>query len=145
MFLRSAIVAAFCLACIAGTLPADAASKAKEGEAAGSTEIKAKLTSSYVAVPALHLPVQVDANRNYRALDLEVWLLQADPEKRQVLNSKKKLIAEQMRIDFSSYNWEAFEDSKGGPEVVKRIVTTSVERATGTPVEDVMIKTLVLK
>jgi len=125
--------------------PAYSAAKDKAEVPGGSTEIQAKLASAYVAVPRLHMPVQVDANRAYRALDLEVWLLQADPEKHQVLNSKKKLIAEAMRQDFSAYDWEAFEDSAGGPAIAKKIVAEAVQRVTGTAVEDVMIKTLILK
>ncbi len=135
------------LAVIGGGLAATAVAAEKESgaEAEGPRTIQARLSADYIAVPRLHLPVQVDANRKYRALELEVWLLQANPEKRQIINSKKKQIAEQMKQDFAAYDWEAFEDSKGGPEVAKRIVAASVEQACGTAVEDVMIKTLVLK
>ncbi|MTJ83707.1 MAG: hypothetical protein F8N37_22190 [Telmatospirillum sp.] len=143
MVLRSALVAALVVLC-----SVSAGAKEKEGGATpqgGSTEIQAKLAPSYVAVPRLHLPVQVDANRNFRALDLEVWLLQADPEKHQILNSKKKQIAEKMRETFSAYGWEAFQDSQGGPDIAKRIVAQCVTDATGTTVEDVLIKTLILK
>lgn len=145
MFWRSVFTAAFILS-LAMVGQADAEGKGKEGGAeGGSREIQAKLSPAYMAVPRLHIAVQVDANRNYRALDLEVWLLQSDPEKHQILNSKKKQIAEQMKQDFASYDWEAFENSTEGPRVAKRIVALSVEQASGVKVEDVLIKTLILK
>jgi hypothetical protein len=144
MFGRSVFVATVILSLMAGVGQAQAAAKEKEA-AGGSNEIQAKLSPAYVAVPRLHMAVQVDENRKYRSLEIEVWLLQADPEKHQILNSKKKLIAEQMKEDFAAYNWEAFEDSVGGPRVAKRIIAASVETASGVKVEDVMIKTLVLK
>jgi flagellar basal body-associated protein FliL len=143
MVIRLLIATAIILGVAAG--PAFAGAKEKAEAPGGSTEIQAKLSSAYIAVPRLHMPVQVDANRAYRALDLEVWLLQADPEKHQALNSKKKQIAEAMREDFSAYDWEAFEDSAGGPTIAKKIVVQAVQRVTGTAVEDVMIKTLLLK
>ncbi len=147
MFGRSVFVAAVILSLVAGSGQAFAAGKEAPAGAAGEggVEIQAKLSPLYVAVPRLHMAVQVDENRKYRSLELEVWLLQADPEKHQILNSKKKLIAEQMKEDFSAYNWEAFEDSAGGPRVAKQIVAASVEQASGVKVEDVMIKTLILK
>ncbi|HXP97002.1 MAG TPA: hypothetical protein VN809_09850 [Telmatospirillum sp.] len=146
MFGRSFIAAAVTLFLVAGATQALAAGKEKGAAApAGSNEIQAKLGADYIAVAPLRMAVQVDANRAYRSLELEVWLFQADPEKRQVLNSKKKQIAEQMKEDFAAYNWEAFEDASGGPLVAKRVVAASVEKACGIKVEDVMIKTLVLK
>jgi hypothetical protein len=147
MFGRSVFTAAVMSFLIFGTGFAQAAAKEKgAGDAAsGSHEIQAKLSPAYVAVPPLHMAVQVDENRKYRSLELEVWLLQADPEKHQILNSKKKLIAARMKEDFSAYSWEAFEDSAEGPRVAKQIVAASVEEASGVKVEDVMIKTLVLK
>ena len=144
MFVRW-LVSVFILLSAIGVSPVYASEKEKEGGPAGSAEIRAKLAPAYIAVPKLHMAVQVDSNRKYRSLELEVWLLQSDPEKHQILNSKKKQIAEQMREDFSAYNWEAFEDSSGGPAVAKKVVAASVQEATGTTVEDVMIKTLVLK
>lgn len=140
MFWRSVLAVAMVLS-LAGIGQVHAEGKEKEP----SGEIQAKLSPAYVAVPRVHVAVQVDENRNYRSLDLEVWLLQADPEKHQVLNSKKKQIAEQMKEDFAGYNWEAFENSTEGPRVVKRIAAASVEQACGVKVEEVMIKTLILK
>jgi hypothetical protein len=146
MFWRSFFVAVVAFFLVVGADQARAAGKEKGAASPeGSNEIQAKLTGDYIAVPRLHMAVQVDANRAYRSLELEVWLLQADPEKHQILNSKKKLIAEKMKEDFAAYNWEAFEDSTGGPIVAKRVVSASVERASGVKVQDVMIKTLILK
>jgi hypothetical protein len=143
---RTIFVATVTLFLVVGSQHGQAAGKEKgDTSPAGSNEIQAKLSSDYIALPRLHMAVQVDANRAYRSLELEVWLLQADPEKHQILNSKKKLIAEKMKDDFASYNWEAFEDSAGGPVVAKRVVAASVEKTSGVKVEDVMIKTLVLK
>lgn len=144
MTMRIFLVVAVLFGFIGGQNPALAAAKAKE-PGVSSNEIQAKLNSNYVAVPPLRMAVQVDANRKYRSLELEVWLLQADPEKHQILNSKKKLIAEEMRSEFAGYQWEAFEDSANGPKVAKRIVADCVQRASGVPVEDVLIKELVLK
>jgi hypothetical protein len=120
------------------------ANEAEKKPAAGGT-IKAKLSSDYIALPPMHMAVQVDANRKYRSLEVEVWLLQPDPEKHQVLNSKKKLIAEKVKDDFAAYSWEAFESASGGPEVAKKIVAQSVEQAAGVKADAVLIKTLVLK
>lgn len=145
MLSRTLFVAALLGFLSASPAPVLAAAKAKTGEPVPANEIEAKLNSNYVAVPRLHVAVQVDANRKYRSLELEVWLLEANPEKHQILNSKKKLIAAQMREDFAGFQWEAFEDSVGGPKVAKRVVAESVQRASGVDVEDVMIKTLVLK
>ncbi len=146
MFGRSVFTATVMVSLMFGTGLAQAVAKEKGADAAGgSREIQAKLSPAYVAVPRLHMAVQVDENRKYRSLELEVWLLQADPEKHQILNSKKKQIAERMKEDFAAYSWEAFEDSADGPRVAKQIVAASVEEASGVKVEDVMIKTLVLK
>jgi flagellar basal body-associated protein FliL len=144
MLVRGVFVLAILASVIGWAGPAGAAAKEKQ-EPGSKNEIQARLSADYVLVPRLHMAVQVDANRKYRSLEVEVWLLQADPEKHQVLNSKKKQIAERMKEDFSMYNWEAFEDVAGGPEVAKRIVAQSVEQVSGTKVEDVLIKTLVLK
>lgn len=143
MFGRSVFAAIVMVSLVAASGQVLAAGKG--GETGGSNEIQAKLSPSYIAVPRLHMAVQVDANRKYRSLELEVWLLQPDPEKHQILNSKKKLIAERMKEDFAAYDWEAFEDSDDGPRVAKRIVANSVEQASGVKVDDVMIKTLILK
>jgi hypothetical protein len=143
---RLPIITIVTFSLFAGFGPAPASGKAKEaGAAVGSNEIEAKLAASYVAVPKLHMAVQSEGISRYRSLELEVWLLQSDPEKHQILNSKKKLIAAQMKEDFAAYDWAAFEDSAGGPVVAKQVVAASVERASGVKVEDVMIKTLILK
>ncbi len=144
MFGRPVLALAIILPLMAVAGQGQAAGLAKE-PGTGSTEIEAKLSRDYIAVPRLHMAVQVDANRKYRSLELEVWLLQPDPAKRQILNSKRKLIAAQMNEDFSAFDWEAFEDSDGGPRVAKQIVAASVEAVSGVKVEDVLIKTLILK
>ncbi|PKU23544.1 hypothetical protein [Telmatospirillum siberiense] len=145
MFWRSVFTVAI-VVLLTGTGQLHAEGKEKEAAGTGgSREIQAKLGPAYVAVPRLHVAVQVDQNREYRSLDLEVWLFQADPEKHQILNSKKKQIAAQMKEDFAAFNWEAFENSAEGPRVAKRMTAASVEKASGVTVEDVMIKTLILK
>ncbi len=108
-------------------------------------EIQARVPSNYLALTRIHLPVQVDSNRQYRALDLEVWLLPKDEENLAVARSAKKAIMEGLRDDLASFRWEAFEDAKQGPEIAKKLVMESVERSSGAKIDDVMIKTLILK
>ena len=57
--------------------PAPGFAKQKAGGEPGQpkNEITAKVASNYIALPKLHMPVEVDANRQFRALELEVWLL----------------------------------------------------------------------
>src|SRR5579859_7337774 len=47
--------------------------------------------------------------------------------------------------DFSNYDWEAFKDSKKGPDIAKKIVASTVERISGAKLQDVLIKTLLLR
>ena len=126
--------------------PSPAFAKAKEATAGQpKNEISARVASNYIALPRLHMAVEVDANRQYRALEIEVWLLPKDEQNLALARSAKKAIMEVLREDMVAYNWEAFEDSKGGPEVAKKVVAASVERACGAKLDEVLIKTLLLK
>lgn len=110
-----------------------------------SNEVKGKAPANYMALPRLHLSVLVDKNRHYRSLELDVWLLPKDPENLAMAQSAKKAIVAGLQEDFSNYDWEAFEDAKKGPEIAKQIVTAGVQRISGAKLEDVLIKTLLLR
>ncbi len=127
--------------------PAPGFAKQKAGGEPGQpkNEITAKVASNYIALPKLHMPVEVDANRQFRALELEVWLLPKDEQNLALARTGKKAIMEVLRDDMIAFNWEAFQDSKAGPEVAKKLVAASVEKACGAKLDDVLIKTLLLK
>ena len=107
-------------------------------------ELQAKATGDYLQLPRLHLPVMVDGNRKYRALELEVWIQPKDEQNLALARSAKKAIMAGLKDDFSNYDWEAFQDSQKGPDIAKRIVATGVERVSGAKISDVLIKTLVI-
>lgn len=108
-------------------------------------EITAKAPANYLALSRLHVPVMVDRNRSFRNLDLEVWLLPADEENLALARSQKKAIMAGLQEDFSNYDWEAFQDAKKGPDIAKKIVAATVERVSGAKLQDVLIKTLLLR
>jgi len=124
-----------------------AAAKQKQGEPAplAPNEINGKAPSNYLALSRLHIPVIVDQNRQYRALELEVWLQPTDEENLALARSQKKAIMAGLQDDFSNYDWEAFKDSKKGPDIAKKIVASVVERVSGAKLQDVLIKTLLLR
>jgi hypothetical protein len=123
---------------------ATAAQKATGTDPHAANEIEAKAPPDYVALPRFHLAVEVDANKRYRALDLEVWLHPKGPENLQLANSKKKMIGEAVKEDLANYDWEAFEDVKAGPEIARKVIQASVQRASGAELDEVYIRTLVL-
>lgn len=128
-----------------GPVPAAAKQKQDAGAPLPKNEIAAKVPSNYIALSRVHVPVQVNANSQYRALDLEVWLLPKDEENLALARTAKKKILEALRDDLASYNWEAFEDSDNGPVVAKQLVTATVEHTCGAKLDDVIIKALILK
>ena len=107
-------------------------------------EFIAKAPGNYLSLPRLHMAVVVDANREFRELELEVWVLPKDEANLALVRSAKKAIMVALKDDFSAYDWEAFKDAEKGPEIAKHIVATTVERVSGGKVDDVLIKTLVL-
>jgi hypothetical protein len=123
---------------------ADAKQKAGE-DPLPQNEIKGKAPSNYLALSRLHMPVLVDRNREYRSLELEVWLLPTDEENLALARSQKKAIMAGLQEDFANYDWEAFQDSKKGPEIAKKIVASAVVRISGAKLQDVLIKTLLLR
>lgn len=124
--------------------PADAKNKTDDAPLA-KNEITAKVPSNYLALSRLHMPVLVDKNRSFRNLELEVWLLPTDEENLALARSQKKAIMAGLQEDFSAYDWEAFQDSKKGPDIAKKIVASTVERVSGAKLQDVLIKTLLLR
>lgn len=108
-------------------------------------EITAKAPGNYLALSRLHMPVLVDKNRSFRNLELEVWLLPTDEENLALARSQKKAIMAGLQEDFSNYDWEAFQDAKKGPDIAKKIVASTVERVSGAKLQDVLIKTLLLR
>jgi hypothetical protein len=108
-------------------------------------EITAKAPGNYLALSRLHMPVLVDRNRSFRNLELEVWLLPVDEENLALARSQKKAIMAGLQEDFSNYDWEAFQDAKKGPDIAKKIVASTVERVSGAKLQDVLIKTLLLR
>jgi hypothetical protein len=134
------------LAALFASLPA-AAGKPKQDDSKplAPNEINGKVPSTYLALSRLHIPVLVDQNRQYRALELEVWLEPKDEENLALARSQKKAIMAGLQDDFSNYDWEAFKDSKKGPDIAKKIVSSAVERISGAKLQDVLIKTLLLR
>lgn len=121
------------------------AKKADDSAPLAPNEINGKAPSNYLALSRLHIPVIVDQNRQYRALELEVWLQPTDEENLALARSQKKAIMAGLQDDFSNYDWEAFRDSKKGPDIAKKIITSTVERVSGAKLQDVLIKTLLLR
>ncbi len=140
---HSVVFAAVLLAAL--SCGAEAKPRQDTGPPLPKNEIEARVPSNYLALPRIHLPVEVDENRRYRALDLEVWLLPKDEDNLAIARSSKKAIMQALKSDLASFRWEAFEDAKEGPEVAKKFVMESVERSCGAKINDVMIKSMVLK
>ena len=127
-------------------LPAGLEAKNKTDDAPlAKNEVKGKAPSNYLALSRMHLSVLVDKNRQYRSLELEVWLQPKDEENLALARSKKKDIMAGLQDDFSNYDWEAFQDSQKGPEIAKRVVASTVTRISGAKLQDVFIKELVLR
>jgi hypothetical protein len=124
---------------------ADAKNKPDENAPKAKNEVVGKAAANYLALSRLHMPVLVDKNRSFRNLELEVWLLPTDEENLALARSQKKAIMAGLQEDFSSYDWEAFQDSKKGPDIAKKIVASTVERVSGAKLQDVLIKTLLLR
>jgi len=124
---------------------AAAKQKATDDAPLAQNEIKGKAPSNYLALSRLHMPVLVDSNRQFRSLELEVWLQPTDEENLALARSQKKAIMAGLQEDFSNYDWEAFKDSKKGPDIAKKIVASTVERISGAKLQDVLIKTLLLR
>jgi hypothetical protein len=122
-----------------------AGEKKADGPAQAKNEITGKAPGNYLALSRLHMPVIEDLNRQYRALELEVWLLPHDEENLALARSAKKQIMAALQEDFANYDWEAFQDSKKGPDIAKKIVGIAVTRVSGAKLDDVLIKTLVLR
>ncbi len=124
-----------------------ASAKQKQGEDAplAPTEINGKALSNYLALSRMHMSVLVDKNRQYGSLELEVWLQPTDQENLTLARSQKKAIMAGLQDDFANYDWEAFQDSKKGPDIAKKIVASTVERVSGAKLQDVFIKTLLLR
>jgi hypothetical protein len=108
-------------------------------------EITGKASSNYLALKRMHMSVLVDKNRQYRSLELEVWIQPTDEENLALARSQKKAIMAGLQDDFSNYDWEAFLDAKKGPDIAKKIVASVVERVSGAKLQDVYIKTLLLR
>ena len=121
------------------------AKKADDAKPTAPNEITGKAPPNYLALSRLHIPVLVDQNRQYRALELEVWIEPVDEENLALARSQKKAIMAGLQDDFSNYDWEAFRDSKKGPDIAKKIITSTVERVSGAKLQDVLIKTLLLR
>lgn len=147
MALRPVLLAAGLALLIGGGFPLPAAAGQKHDATARlpANEIQAKLPNGYLALPRLHMAVEVDANRRFRALEIEAWIRAKDEENLALARSNKKQIAEALRTDLAHYDWEAFEDSRAGVDIAKQIVSASVERVSGAQVDDVVIKSLILK
>lgn len=137
------LLAAFLLSLSLHT--AEAKQKQSDEAPLPKNEITAKVPSNYLALSRLHMPVLVDSNRQFRSLELEVWLLPINEENLALARSQKKAIMAGLQEDFSNYDWEAFRDSKKGPDIAKKIVASTVERISGAKLQDVLIKTLLLR
>ncbi len=117
----------------------------KTEEPHAANEIKGKAPGNYLALSRLHMPVLVDQNRQYRSMELEVWLLPKDEENLALARTAKKAIMAGLKEDFANYDWEAFEDSRKGPEIAKKIVANTVTRVSGAKLQEVLIKSLLLR
>lgn len=110
-----------------------------------SNEVAGKIPSNYLKLSRLHMPVLVDQNRSFRSLELEVVLAPVDEENLALARSQKKAIMAGLQEDFANYNWEAFQDSKKGPEIAKKLVASTVQRISGAKLQDVLITSLLLR
>ena len=124
---------------------AEAKQKGNDEAPLPQNEVKGKAPSNYLALSRLHMPVLVDRNRQFRSFEIEVWLQPVDEENLALARSAKKAIMAALQEDFSNYDWEAFQDSKKGPDIAKKIVSSAVERVSGAKLQDVLIKTLLLR
>ena len=148
MLLRQLWIVAVAAVLLAASTPSCYAGKPKpEGESAKlpQNEILAKLPANYLALPKMHMAAATTDGGPARSLEIEIWLMENNPEVMQVLTSNKKPIAAAVKEDLSAYNWEAFENSKMGPEILKTLVSASVERTCGKKVDEVVVKTLLMK
>ena len=82
----------------------------------------------YVLLPKLRLGVQIDANRQFRMLELEAWLAYDDARDADRAGRARASVGEAMKEDFLGYSWEDFADPVGGPELARTIVQNSVHR-----------------
>jgi hypothetical protein len=137
------LLAAFVMA--VSVQSADAKQKQTDDAPLPANEVKGKAPSNYLALSRIHMPVLVDRNRQFRSLELEVWLEPVDEENLALARSQKKAIMAGLQEDFSNYDWEAFQDSKKGPDIAKKIIASTVERISGAKLQDVLIKTLLLR
>ncbi len=135
----------FLLASLAWPVVGQAKDKKTDDAPLAANEVKGKAPSNYLALSRLHMSVLVDQNRQYRSMELEVWLLPKDEENLALARTAKKAIMAGLQEDFSNYDWEAFQDSKKGPEIAKKIVSNTVTRISGAKLQDVLIKTLLLR
>ncbi|HIJ37833.1 MAG TPA: hypothetical protein HPP80_02955 [Rhodospirillaceae bacterium] len=120
--------------------------KGKKGEEpTAKNEIQAKVPGTYLALSKIHLVIEENATGIARSLELEAWLEPADEVQLALARSAKKQIMAALNENLAAYNWEAFKDSKKGIDVAKAVVKETVERVAKAKIEDVIIKTLVLK
>ena len=140
------LLSLFAVLLLIGSLQsADAKQKQNDEAPLPQNEVKGKAPSNYLALSRIHMPVLVDSNRQFRSLELEVWLQPTDEENLALARSAKKAIMAALQEDFSNYDWEAFQESKKGPDIAKKIVSSAVERVSGAKLQDVLIKTLLLR
>jgi hypothetical protein len=142
---RASLLSLFAALILAVSFQAAEAKNKADDTPQAKNEITAKAPGNYLALSRLHMPVLVDRNRSFRNLELEVWLLPINEENLALARSQKKAIMAGLQEDFSNYDWEAFQDSKKGPEIAKKIVASAVERISGAKLQDVLIKTLLLR
>ena len=133
------------LALSLGGAAAEAKQKQADSAPMPSNEVAGKAPSTYLALSRLHMPVLPDKNRQFHSFELEVWLEPVDEENLALARSQKKAIMAGLQADFASCDWEAFQDSKKGPDIAKKIVASTVERISGAKLQDVLIKTLLLR
>jgi hypothetical protein len=110
-----------------------------------SNEIQAKVPPNYVQLPKMRLAVIVDTNRTYSMLELEAWLVMDKVEDAAKLGSMKTKITAMMKERFLRYNWEAFKDPTTGFELAKEVVKMAVDDASHQPVQDVLIRSMILR
>jgi hypothetical protein len=142
---RWLVATIFLAALLTGSATATAKTKGADAAPLPKNEIQGKASSNYLALSRLHMSVLVDKNRQYRSMELEVWLLPKDEENLALARSNKKAIMANLKDEFGNYDWEAFQDSKKGPEIAKKIVTEVVEHTSGAKLQDVLIKTLLIR
>ena len=120
--------------------------KPKKGEEPhGKNEVIAKVPPAYLPLNKMHLVIEENDTGIARSLEVEAWLQPADEEQLALARTNKKQIMAALADEFKNYNWEAFKDSKRGMEVAKAIVKETVHRVSGARIDDVVMKSLVLK